>query len=173
MTGIGTNEGKIRLRFESSTATVLATDRLLFEYTSVADNTGITDIEVKVDAVLVNTGTDLPAQINGVEVKVDTVIVDTGTTIPDLITALENLSAAEVKAELVAVLSGDVTVEPASVPSSTAPITDKLGYLFAFAANKLTQTDSVQTVRDSGDTFDISSASVTSNGITTTRGKHT
>ncbi|MCS5550012.1 MAG: hypothetical protein NZ811_00675, partial [Gammaproteobacteria bacterium] len=113
------------------------------------------------------------ASISSIEAKVDSVLTDTSISLPDLINALENISAAEVKAQLVAALSADVTIEPTNVPSATAPISDKLGYLFAFAANKTTQTSSTQTLRNFGDTLDISSAPVTSDGITTTRGNHT
>ena len=110
--------------------------------------------------------------ISGLDTKLDSVLVDTGTDIPDLIGALENISAAEVKAEMIAVLNADVTTEPLSVPTSTAPLSEKLSYLFAFAANELRQTSSLQTVRNSANTADISTANVTTNGVTTTRGEH-
>lgn len=129
------------------------------------NNQGIVDTEAKVDAVL--------AGLVVVDTKVSSILTDTNTTIPDLINTLENLSAAEVKAEVVAALSVDITVEPTTVPSSTAPLVDKLSYLFAFAANKLTQTASLQTVRNSSDTADISSATLDSTVTTTTKGKHT
>jgi len=90
-----------------------------------------------------------------------------------IIDGLNNLSAPEVKAEMVVALTGDFTVEPVSVPASNASIADKISYMFAFAANELKQTSSLQTLRNSGDTSNISTASVTTDGVTTTRGEHT
>ena len=74
---------------------------------------------------------------------------------------------------MIAALSVDNTVEPTSAPNADAPITEKLSYLFAFAANKLLQTDSLQTLRNDTDTADISSADISTDGITTIRDKHT
>jgi hypothetical protein len=47
------------------------------------------------------------------------------------VNALNNLSAATVKAQMVAALAADLYAEPAGVPSASAAIATKLGYLFA------------------------------------------
>lgn len=61
--------------------------------------------------------------------------------------------------------------EPTSVPAANASIADKLGWLHITARNKATQNGSLQTVyADNGSTI-ISSASVSDDGDTFTRGK--
>jgi hypothetical protein len=65
------------------------------------------------------------------------VSADVGTAITAIATvlaavnALNNLSAATVKAQMVAALAADLYAEPAGVPSASAAIATKLGYLFA------------------------------------------
>lgn len=89
-----------------------------------------------------------------------------------LIQGLNDMSAEDVKSKLIEVLFTDATSEPVIVPSHTDPIVDKLSYLFAFAANTVLQTSSLQTIRNFDNTLDISTATVSSDGTTTTRGKH-
>lgn len=97
---------------------------------SAALATDLATVDTNVDAILVDTGTTIPAQITGlnnlsaaqvnaevdtaisdaalataanlatVDTNVDAILVDTGTTIPAQITALNDLSAADVNAEV-------------------------------------------------------------------------
>ena len=62
----------------------------------LATQASVDTVDANVDAILVDTGTTLPAQISGVETKVDTVdanvdaiLVDTGTTIPGTIATVD------------------------------------------------------------------------------------
>ncbi len=87
------------------------------------------------------------------------------------IAALNDLSAAQVNAEIVDVIFTDSTVEPTSVPLGTASIGAKISYTYSMATNKLTQTSTTQTIRDSADTVDIGTATVSDDGTTFTRGK--
>jgi hypothetical protein len=61
--------------------------------------------------------------------------------------------------------------EPTSAPAANATATDKLGWVFAKSRNKMTQTGSLQTLYADNDTTVISSASVSDDGTTLTRGK--
>lgn len=94
-----------------------------------------------------------------------------GSEVVSIIGTLENLSAAEVKAEFVAALTSDVLSEPVAVPARNAPMSDKIAYLFASQVNKLSQTSTTRTLRNSTDTADISSSTVSTDGTTTTKGK--
>lgn len=104
-----------------------------------------------------------PHNLNGLGL---TLLTDTKATID----ALENLSATDVKAQLVSALTSDVN------PEATMPVTsiaEQISWLFSRFSNKVTQTANTQTIRNSNDTGDISSASITSDGTTTTVSKHT
>lgn len=133
-------------------------------------NTIISDVGVvddKVDTTITNT-------VN-IETKVDDVLEDTSTTLPALITTLigdlENLSAAEVKTEVVNALSVDTTVEATSVPSPTASISSKLSYLFAYSSNKIIQTSTEQTLRNNADTSNVSVSNISKDATSTTKDK--
>lgn len=89
------------------------------------------------------------------------------------IAALNDLSAAEVNAEIVDALTVDTYGEPASVPAATASLKDKLGWLFTLARNRLTQTTATLTVRNDANSADIATATVSDDGTTTVRGKLT
>lgn len=93
--------------------------------------------------------------------------------VADIVSALNNLSAADVKTQVVQALTSDALNEPISLPSVNAPLSEKLAYMFAVASNKITQTDSLQTIRNRADTGNISTAAITSDGTTTTKGAQT
>lgn len=85
------------------------------------------------------------------------------------IAALNNLSAAQVNAEIVDALTIDTYAEPAAVPIATSSLKDKLGWLFALARNRLTQTANLQTLRNDANNADIATAQVSDDGLTATR----
>lgn len=70
------------------------------------------------------------------------------------IAALENLSAAEVNAEVVDALSTDTYAEPgAGAPPATASLKDKIGFLYKFMRNRVTSNATTITVyNDDGTT---------------------
>lgn len=100
------------------------------------------------------------------------ILVDTDTTIPGQISALNNLSSAEVNAEVVDALNTDTYPEPSQgAPSATLSLADKLGYLYKAWRNKKEQTSSeFRLFADDGTTVDQKSA-VSDNGTTATRGE--
>lgn len=84
-----------------------------------------------------------------------------------------SLSAAQVNAEVLDVLTTDTFAEPASVPAATASLKDKIGWLMALARNKITQTSALQTLRNDADNASIATAAVSDNGTTATRNEWT
>ncbi len=103
----------------------------------------------------------------------------TGVTIPT-VTNLTNAPTAgdltatmktSVNAEVVDALATDTYAEPSGVPSATASLKDKIGWMQTLARNKITQTSTVQTLRNDGDAGNISQSTVSDDGTTFTRGK--
>lgn len=112
------------------------------------------------------------ADVATVDGVVDAILVDTGTTLPAQIAALENLSAAQVNAEMVDVLTVDTYAEPGQgAPAATSSLKDKIGYLFKAWRNKTTQTNSdYRLFADDGTTID-QKAGTSDDGTTFTRAK--
>jgi hypothetical protein len=73
--------------------------------------------------------------------------------------------------QVVDALNVDTYAEPSSVPAATASIVAKIGWLMALARNKLLQTSTTQTLRNTGDSGDIATAAVSDDGTTFTRAK--
>lgn len=66
--------------------------------------------------------------------------------------------------------AGAVSIaEPSEIFSWPATISDILGWLGAVSRNKLTQTETVQTIRNDADDADIATATVSDNGTTFVR----
>ena len=107
----------------------------------ITDNAGgavtetLDDNQTSVDAILVDTGTTIPATL--------------GTPVADI--ASDLLTAAEVNAEVVDVLFTDTDAEPTGVPAATATLADKIGYLYMALRNKITITATKKTFFDDGD----------------------
>jgi hypothetical protein len=64
------------------------------------------------------------------------------------------------------------TTEPTSPPTATDSILNKIKWLFCLGKNKRTQTSSTETVRNDGDTGNISTSAKSDDGTTFTRGKY-
>jgi hypothetical protein len=85
------------------------------------------------------------------------------------IAALNDLSAADVNAEMVDVLFTDTQAELSAVPAANAPLADKLAWVFLLARNKITQTSTTQSVKADDGTTDVATASVSDDGSTFSR----
>lgn len=161
---------------DSTTLDLDATIRAALGMSSANLDTQLSAIDTVVDAVLVDTGTDIPAQITTVAGYLDTevaaILEDTGTTLPAQIAALNNLSAAQVNAEVVDALNTDTYAEPGQgAPAATASLAAKIGYLYKGWRNRITQTDTQYALyADDGTTVD-QKASVIDNGATFDRGE--
>ena len=90
------------------------------------------------------------ASVDTIDSNVDAVLVDTGTTLPATLSGLNDLSAAQVNAEVVDVLRTDTVAEPTGVPSTTATLADKIGDIHMALVNQVTVTATKKTVHDAG-----------------------
>ncbi len=87
------------------------------------------------------------------------------------VSSRSTVTTAQVNAEIVDALSTDTYAEPSSVPAANASIVAKLGWLFTLGRNKITQTDSTQTVYADNGSTPIATATVSDDGTTATRNK--
>jgi hypothetical protein len=93
--------------------------------------------------------------------------------LPADIAGLNDVSTAQVNAEVLDVLNVDTFAELAAVPAATSTIVDKLNWLFALARNKITQTSTTQTLRNDADGGNIATSTVSDDATTYTRGEFT
>lgn len=120
------------------------------------------------------TGASVSADVAVVNSIVDAILADTtvivADDIPGLIAALNNLSAAQVNAEIADVIDTNTSGEPAQgAPPVTASLRTKIDWLYKFGRNKKEQTASLWSLyNDAGDTVD-SKATVSDNGTTATK----
>jgi hypothetical protein len=109
-------------------------------------------------AILTDTSTTLDNLIEDVPTlaELDVALAAADDAILAAITALENLSAAQVNAEMVDALNVDTYAEPGQgAPGATISLAAKIGYLYKILRNKKTQTADTRSVyNDAGDTVD-------------------
>ena len=142
------------------------------------------DMQPRVAAIEVDTGTTLDGKIDTIDGIVDSILTDTAAILVDtnelqtdgiaaLITELNNLSAANVNAEIVDALATDTYAEPGDeAPGATISLSDKINYIYKFLRNKIETTQTrIHVYNDAGDNKDHSSI-IADNGTTTfTRGE--
>ena len=132
-------------------------------------------LDLIVDAILVDTSTTLHDALAVVDGNVDLALADTNELqsddVPGLIAALNNLSAANVNAQVLDVLNTDTFAESSSVPAATATLVAKIGWLCTLARNKITQTATTTALRNDADGGNISTSTVADDGTTYTRGE--
>ena len=100
------------------------------------------DVNSEVDTAIADAGLATSAALATVDANVDAILVDTGTTIPAQITGLNDLSAADVNAEV------DTALSDYDAPTNTemvAAFTEIKGATFSGT------TDSLEAIRDRGD----------------------
>lgn len=122
----------------------------------------------------IQSGLATAAALATVDGIVDAILDDTNTSIPALIAALNNLSAAQVNAEVVDALATDTYAEPGQgTPAATASLATKLGYVYKRMRNRQTQTAAAFNLyNDDGVTVD-QKATVSDDGTTYERGELT
>jgi hypothetical protein len=136
---LSTIEGKIDTVDGNVDSILVDTDTTLPGTLSTIEGK-IDTVDGNVDSILVDTDTTLPGTLSTIEGKIDTVdgnvdsiLVDTDTTIPGLIAALNDLSAAEVNAEVDTALT-DIHLDhllaadydPASKPGTATALLNEL-----------------------------------------------
>ena len=123
-------------------------------------------IKAETANILADTGTD------GVVVSAASVRTAVGLASANLDTQLDALpTTAEVNAQVVDALATDTYAELGAAPAATASITTMLGWLFALARNKMTQTSTTSTLRNDADSGNIATSTISDNGTTFTRGE--
>lgn len=148
-----------------------------------ASQTSVDTVDSNVDAILADTGTDgvvvasLATQAKAdVNAEVDTALADydapTKAELDSGLGALNDLSAAEVNAEVVDALATDTYAEPGQgAPAATATLAAKLGWLFAAWRNaKDNDGTTTNLYADDGSTI-IAKQSTSEDGGTVTKGE--
>lgn len=161
---------------DAITAAVLAADVTTEIQSGLATATALQTVDDNVDAILADTGTDIPATLTTIAGYLDTevaaILEDTGTTLPAQIAALNNLSAAEVNAEVVDALNVDTYAEPGSgAPPATASLATKIGYPYKAWRNKVTQSSTTYSLYNDDGTTVGQSATVGDDGSIFTKGE--
>jgi acetyl-CoA acetyltransferase len=124
------------------------------------------------------------SSVAAVKTVADAIKVDTASTVVAIasvltnyaqastIAALNDISAAEVNAEVLDVLNVDTFAEPGQeAPAATNTLAKKINYLFKFLRNKMTSTSTTASIyADNGSTVDQKST-VSDDGNTFTRGE--
>jgi hypothetical protein len=122
-------------------------------------------LDLIIDDILADTNELQADWANGgrLDLLVDQIISD--------IAALNDVSTADVNAQMLDVLATDVFSELSSVPSASTTIVNMLRWMFLLARNELVQTSGQQTIRNDGDTSDVGTATLSDVSGTATRGK--
>ena len=84
---------------------------------------------------------------------------------------LNDLSSAQVNAEVLDVLTVDTFAEPSSAPAAISSLKDKIGWAFKMLRNRLNQTATTATLFADDATTPDSTAAVSDDGSTTERGE--
>jgi hypothetical protein len=86
--------------------------------------------------------------------------------------SLNNLSAAQVNAEVVDALATDTYAELGAVPAATASLKDKITWLYMLARNERRTTATTDVVRNDANSSDVGTSTMSENGTTFTRGEY-
>ena len=129
-----------------STAEVNAQCDAAISDAALATASNLATVDANVDAILVDTNELQGDWTNGgrLDLLLDQVITD--------IAALNDLSAAQVNAEVLDVLNVDTFAEPTGVPAATDTLVTKLGYLYMALRNRVDVTSTKKTFYDDAGT---------------------
>ena len=129
-----------------STADVNAQCDTAISDAALATAANLATVDTNVDAILVDTNELQGDWTNGgrLDLLLDQVITD--------IAALNDLSAAQVNAEVLDVLNVDTFAEPTGVPAATDTLVTKLGYLYMALRNRVDVTSTKKTFYDDAGT---------------------
>ncbi len=89
------------------------------------------------------------------------------------LTGLNDISTAQVNAEVVDVITVDTYAEPTAPPAATSSIKDMINWIKMLGRNKFTETSTLQTLYADDNATPIATAVVSDDGVTATRGKLT
>jgi len=151
--------------------------RVLTAATNITSTGGTTVPQTGDSFAIVNHGTygnaalntDLDAIIAYLDTEIAAILEDTGTTLPAQIAALNNLSAAQVNAEVVDVIATDPAAELASVPAANASIKAKITFLAMLARNLQTRTATTAILKADDGTTTVATSTISDDATTFTR----
>jgi hypothetical protein len=171
-----------RLGVDGATATPSATPDLAREATLNAVGVTVTDTNVRVLTVAADTYAEFTAGSNEDVFKADVSALATSANLESValvtlntntvVNALNDISVADVNAQIVDVLTVDTFAEPSSVPPATSTLVDMIHWNFTVSRNKLEQTSTTTTLRNDADSANIATSTVSDNGSTFTRGEY-
>jgi hypothetical protein len=118
---------------------------------SALNDISAAEVNAEVDTAIVDAALATAAALDTVDTNVDAILVDTGTTLPAQISALNDVSAAEVNAEIVDALATDTYSEPTGIPGATVSLADKISRLYMAMRNRIDVTASEKIVYDDSD----------------------
>jgi hypothetical protein len=87
------------------------------------------------------------------------------------VTGFNDISQAQVNAEVVDVIRTDTQAELVAVPTANAPLSRKIDWLFMLARNKMLQTATTFTLRNDTDSADVGIGTVSDDGTVFVRDK--
>lgn len=154
--------------------TGLATASGLTSAVSGLNDLNSTEIETAVSSALTAFGVPTVTQMNARTLA--SASYATATDADEILLAIAGISTggglteAQVKAQVVEALNTDTYSEITSVPVGAATIQQMINFIYALSKNKLVQTASTVSVRNSADNANIASGSVSDVGGTFTRG---
>ena len=92
--------------------------------------------------------------------------------VAEIQSGLSVLTAADVNAQVVDVLTVDTFAEPSGVPAATSSLKDKINWLFMLARNKRITSGTTDKVRNDADSADVGTAALSDDGTNFTRGEY-
>jgi len=131
-------------------------------------------IDTEVAAILAAVDTEIAA----IKAKTDALPSDPAdqsaveAAITAAVAGLNDLSAADVKSEVVDALSVDTYAELSSVPAATASLVEKVNWLYMLARNKRVTSGTQDKVRNDADSADVGTAALSDDGTNFTRGEY-
>lgn len=112
--------------------------------------------------------------IGAAELAADAVTeIQSGLATSASISALNNVSTAQVKTQITDALAVDTYAEPTSAPAATTTLKNKIGWLYKQARNKQTQTATTTTLFADDTTTADSTSTVSDDGTTFSKGEWT
>lgn len=131
-------------------------------------------VDTVVDSILADTNMLQTDWVNGgrLDLILDIIAVDTTTDIPALIAALNDVSAAEVNAQVVDVMKTDTVAEPGQgAPPATPTFEEMVSYLYFYFRNKTETTATEHAVYDNAGTTKLVKSTISDDSTTFTKGE--
>jgi hypothetical protein len=127
-------------------------------------------IATEIASILVDTGTTLDNKLDDLASDVSAILTDTGTTLPATLAALNDISAADVNAEMVDVMETDTHAQPGQeAPAATTSYSLMMRYNYKMMRNRKEQTATTFSLYNDGQTAVDQKSAVSDDGTTAVR----